>query len=157
MNRPTGVTVIAVLNFIGAGICILAAIGMFVGGAFLATALASMAGRSGGGAAGAGVGVAIGAIAGVFCLFMALVAGVVGFGLWGLKEWGRILQIIFSAIGALLQAFGLLGSLVRFHFGGVLWNLMWLGVDAWIIFYLIQPQIKAAFAQGQTMQAAAGD
>lgn len=157
MNRPTGVTILAVLDFIGAGFGVLGALMGFVGGAFLATFLSRMAARSGGAAAGAGFGAALGIAFGIVFLFCAAMAAVIGYGLWSLKEWGRILQIVFAGIGALLQVLGVLGALVRFHMGALLWNLIWLGINAWIIFYLVQPQIKAAFAQRSPMQAATGD
>lgn len=156
MNRPTGVSVLAVLNFIGAGLEIICALLMFVGGAFLGTILSQMAANSGR-AAGAGIGAAIGIAFGVVFIVMAAVSAIVGFGLWNLKEWGRIIQLVIAGLGALIQALGLLGSLARFRMGAILWNLVWLAFDAWIIFYLVQPQIKAAFAQRPPMQAAAGD
>ena len=37
MNRPAGVTVIAVLEFLGAATCILLGLGAMLGGGFLAT------------------------------------------------------------------------------------------------------------------------
>lgn len=156
MNRPTGVTVLAVLDFIGAGIEVLGAIGMFIGGAFLGTILARVAARSGGAALGAGAGAVIGAVIGVVFLFMAFLSGAVGFGMWNLKDWGRILQIVFAGIGAAFQALGFLASLFHPRVGAMLWHLIWLSFNAWIIYYLIQPQVKAAFAQPGPMQQAAG-
>ena len=156
MNRPTGVTILAVLDFIGAGIEVLGAIGMFIGGAFLGAILARVAARSGGAAIGAGAGAAIGIALGVVFLFMACISGAVGFGMWNLKEWGRILQMVFAGIGAAFQALGLLASLLHPRLGAMLWNLIWLSVNAGIIYYLIQPQVKAAFAQPAQMQQAAG-
>jgi hypothetical protein len=156
MNRPTGVTVLAVLNFIGAGLEIICALLMFVGGAFLGTFLSQMAANSGR-AAGAGIGAAIGIAFGIVFIVMAAISAIVGFGLWNLKEWGRIVEIVIGSLGALIQAIGLLGSLSHFRMGAILWNLTWLAFDAWIIFYLVQPHVKAAFAQRPSMQAAAGD
>jgi hypothetical protein len=157
MNRPTGVTVLAVLDFIGAGMGVLCGVLMFLGGAFLGAYFANIAQRSGGTAAGAGVGAAIGIMFGIVFLVMAAVSGVVGFGMWNLKEWGRILQLIFAGLGALGQAFGVLSSLFRFRVGGLLLHLVFLAINAWIIFYLIQPHVRAAFAAKPPMQAAMGD
>ena len=59
MQRPTGVTVISVLGFIGAGLLFLASLGMFLGGALLS----SMAGQPGFGMiAGIGVAAILGAL-----------------------------------------------------------------------------------------------
>ena len=155
MNRPTGVTVLAVLDFLGTGLGVLCAIVSFVGGAFLGSFLAKVASQSGNAAAGAGAGALIGGVLGVMFLFMAMICGVIGFGMWNLKEWGRILQIVFAGIGALFQALGLLVALTHFRVGRMLWNVVWLAVNGWIIFYLIQPQVKAAFGQQNSMQATA--
>lgn len=156
MNRPTGVTVLAVLDFIGATIEVLGAVGMFIGGAFLGAILSRVAARSGSAAIGAGAGAAFGIAFGVAFLFMAFISGAVGFGMWNLKEWGRILQIVFAGIGAAFQALGFLVSLIHPRVGAMLWNLIWLSFNAWIIYYLIQPQVKAAFAQQGPIQQAPG-
>jgi hypothetical protein len=59
MGRPVGVTILAILNFIGAAICLLGGIGMILGGGFIATML-SQQGQGSAGAAGilAGLGAA---------------------------------------------------------------------------------------------------
>lgn len=154
MNRPTGVTVLAVLQFIGAGFCVIGGLLMMVGGTFLAAIL----GRAGAGGEGsialAGMGALIGVVGGVFCLVLAVLYGIVGWGMWGLKNWARMVTIVLAAIGALFQVLGMMGSMLHFRIGAMLWNLIWLGVNAVIVWYLIQPQVKAAF-EGQAPQARA--
>jgi hypothetical protein len=137
------VTILAILDFLGAGLSVLIAIAGFLGATFLA-ALISQAGR---GNMGAGLGAAIGAAFGVAALIGAAISALLGWGMWSLKEWARILQIVFAGLGACVQALGLLVSLTHMRVFGMMWNLVWLAVNAFIIYYLIQPQVKAAFAQ----------
>ncbi len=152
MNRPTGVAVLAILDFVAAGFCVLLTLGAFLGGAIFGAFLARMAGRP---ELGAGAGILVGAVLGVMFLIGAAIAGVIGFGMWNLKEWGRILQIVFAALGALFRMLVLLTAMTHFRIFGMLWNLIWLAFNAWIIYYLVQPQIKAAFA-AQPVSAATG-
>lgn len=147
-QRPDGVTVIAVLDFIGAGFQALLAVLLFVGGAFVGTILGRLSGQSSG-ALGAGVGIAIGAVLGVICLVFAAISAAVGYGLWTMKEWGRILQVVLAAVGGLLQVFGLLSSVVQGRMLALGWNVIWVAYFAWVLFYLLQPQIKAAFSRQQ--------
>ncbi len=147
MQRPTGVTVLAVLDYIGAAFWLLMAVGGFLGATFLGAIISAAMERSGQGTAlGAGVGAAIGIVIGIFGLIFGGVAVLMGWGMWSLKEWARILQIVFAGIGACFQALGVLASLVHFRIFGMMWNLIWVAVNAYIIYYLIQPQVKAAFA-----------
>jgi hypothetical protein len=149
MQRPGGVTAIAILDFIGAGTLLLFAIGAFVGGTFLGTIVGRAVSQSGSGTAGAGLGMLIGAFLGVGCLIFAAVDAALGWGMWTLKEWARIVQIIFAGFGALMQLLGVLTSLSHGRAMGIAWNLIWLGVSGFIIYYLMQPQVKAAFGQQQ--------
>jgi hypothetical protein len=155
MNRPTGVTVLAVFQFIGAGFCVVLALLMMVGGTFVAAILGNAA-RGNGGTAMAGMGAIIGVVGGVFLLILAALYGALGWGMWGLKNWARIVTIVLAAIGACLQVLGLMGSLMHFHIFALLWAIIWLGVDAAIIWYLLQPQVKAAFEGSQPQMRAAG-
>jgi hypothetical protein len=148
MGRPTGVTIIAVLDFIGAGFCVLAGLGMMLGGGFIATMMSQQSG-----AAGAGLMGAIGAAAGIFFLICAAIAGLLGWGLLKLKEWARIVTIIFAALGALGAVLGLFAVLGHFVVIGIFWALVRLAINGLIIWYLLQPQVKAAF-QGVQARAA---
>ena len=93
MERPTGVTILAVLGFVAAGMSVLAAIAMFLGGAFLS----NVATRPGLGAL-AGIG---GAIIGVVFLGFAALYVVTGLGLWNLQNWARVLIIVLLGISVL--------------------------------------------------------
>jgi hypothetical protein len=156
MNRPTGVTVLAVLQFIGAGCCVIGGLLMMVGGTFLAAILGRATASGGGSTAMAGMGALIGVVGGVFCLMLAVLYGAVGWGMWGLKNWARIVTIVLAAIGALFQVLGLMGSLLHFHIFALLWNVIWVGVNGFIVWYLIQPQVRAAFEGPQPQMRAAG-
>jgi uncharacterized membrane protein (DUF2068 family) len=149
MGRPTGVTVIAVLDFIAAGFCVLAGLGMMLGGGFMATMLNQQQG------AGAGVLAAIGAAAGVFLLFLAAVAVLLGWGLLKLKEWARITTVVLAAIGALFGVMGLFAVLTHFAAILVFFALCRLAINGLIIWYLLQPHVKAAFQGAQARAAGA--
>ncbi|HEY2360959.1 MAG TPA: hypothetical protein VGK36_07585 [Candidatus Angelobacter sp.] len=148
MGRPVGVTILAILNFIGAAFCLLGGIAMILGGGFIASMMSQQ------GAGGAGILAGLGAAAGVFIIIMGGVAALMGFGLWKLKEWARIVSIVLAGIGAALQLLGLLGTLAHFNVLAVIWGIFWLAIDALIIWYLIKPEVKAAFQQRPMASAA---
>ena len=150
MGRPVGVTILAILNFIGAAFCLLGGIAMILGGVFMATMLSQGQGSAGA----AGILAGLGAAAGVFIIIVGGVSALVGFGLWKLKEWARVVSIVLYGISAALQLLGLLGSLAHFNAFAVIWSVFWIAVDAFVIFYLLKPEVKAAFRQRPIASAA---
>ncbi|HEX7288606.1 MAG TPA: hypothetical protein VF532_20645 [Candidatus Angelobacter sp.] len=142
MNRPTGVSVIAVLCFVGAAFCIIGGIGLIAGGGFLANMMSQQAEGAGMASLVASMGAAIG----VIILVFAALYGFVGWGLWTLREWARIVTIVLTAIGAVFQLPGLFSSLLHFRIGAFIWIACWLAIYAAIIWYLLKPEVKGVFA-----------
>jgi hypothetical protein len=140
MERPTGVTVLAILSFIGAGLLVLGACAMFLLGA------AGMATAAGGRSMG-GMFAALGAFAGVAFLILAVIYVVNGIGLWKLFGWGRLLTIVLLALSIIFGIFGLFRSLAPLHIGLIIWQLIWLAIYAWILTYMFKPHVKQAFGQ----------
>ena len=143
MGRPVGVTILAILNFIVAACCLLGGIAMILGGGVIAT----MMSQQGGGAGLGGILAGLGAFAGVFIIIIGGVGALVGFGLWKLKEWARIVSIVLIGINVVFQLVGLLGTLAHFNLFAVIWTVFWTAVDVFIIWYLLKPEVKAAFQQ----------
>lgn len=144
MARPTGVTILAVLSFLGAGLFLLGACIMFVVGAAGMTALAG--GRPMGGPF-----AALGAFAGVALLLFGVLYIVNGIGLLKLRPWGRLLTIILVAISLLLGLRGLLTSAMHVQVGLIVWQLIILAIDVWILVYMSKPHVKQAFGQSAGM------
>jgi hypothetical protein len=147
MDRPTGVTIIAVLGFIGAGLSLLAGLGMFLGGAVLS----SMAGRPGMGMI-AGIG---GAFVGIVFLGIAAVYLVTAIGLWKLQDWARILTVVLSIIGAVLNGFGMLRAMLHLHIFGLFIQAIFVAIDVWVAVYLLQSNVKQAFVENRTLASSA--
>jgi len=140
MQRPTGVAVIAILSFLFAGLCVLGALLFFVGGAFVGQILANMPGISAlGGSIVAAVGV-------VFLLIGALYA-ITGYGLWALKNWGRVIMIVLMSLGLVFGLIGLVAVFSNFTAGMAVGQVIRLVICAWILWYLFQPNVKQAFGQ----------
>jgi uncharacterized membrane protein (DUF2068 family) len=141
MGRPVGVTILAVLDFIGAAFCLLGGIAVILGGGVIATLLSQQ------GAGASGILAGLGAAAGVFIIIIGGIGALVGFGLWKLKGWARIVSIVLVGINGAFQLLGLLGSLAHFNAFAVIWSVFWVAIDALIIWYLLKPEVKAAFQQ----------
>lgn len=148
MGRPVGITILAILNFIGAAFCLLGGIAMILGGGFIATMMSQQS------AGVSGILAGLGAAAGVFIIICGGLAAAVGFGLWKLKGWARIVSIVLVGINGAFQLLGLLGSLAHFNAFAVIWTVFWIAIDALIIWYLLKPEVKAAFQQRPMASAA---
>jgi hypothetical protein len=137
MERPAGVTILAVVAFIFGGFMALGGLGAMLGGAVL-----SRVANSGGLGMLAGVG---GAILGFVLLGFAVVYIVDGIGLMKVANWARILTIILVGLSLLRSAFGMMRSLGHMHPVGVFFSLVIAAIDVWILVYLFNPDVKQAF------------
>ena len=143
MERPTGVTILAVLEFIGAGFLILLGLLLLVG-------MGMLGAMGGGGEGGRFLGVlgALGAAAGVVVIIVAALPLAIGIGLWKLKNWARILVIIFATIGALGNTARVIFGLSSGEMFNVVGGIVGLGIQALILWYMFQPHVKQAFGAG---------
>ncbi len=148
MNRPTGVTVIAVLYFIGAAFCILGGLGMILGGGFLASIISKS--QANGAGAGAGIMAGLGAALGIGLLVGAAIAALLGWGLLKLKEWARITVIVLASLGLVLGVLGLLGALAHFAVILLFGVVVRVAINGCILWYLLQPDVKVAFQRAQS-------
>ena len=137
MERPTGVTILAVVAFIMGGFSALGGLGIMLGGA----ALSHMA-NSGGLGMLAGVG---GAVLGAIFLGVAVIYIVDAVGLLKVANWARILTVVLVALHLLRSAFGLLRTVTHVHPIGLFFTLIFAAVDVWILVYLFKPEVKQAF------------
>lgn len=138
--RPTGVTLIALYHYLAAVILTGFGVSLFVGGKFIS--------MLGGGDSGMlpKAGFLIGVVGGVFCLALALLYAIAGFGVWSMREWGRILSIVMAVISLVFAVPGLLLTVMTMHvffFGGL--RILRIAISVLVIWYLMQPQVKAVF------------
>jgi len=111
VKRPALVTMLAVFQFIGAAI-------------LLPVGLAGVVNNVGDGTGEAALGVAFG----VVCLIFGAANLAGGVGLWNLKSYGRILQIVNAAIGLFAVPVGT-------------------AIGALILYYMWRPGIQALFSE----------
>ena len=136
MNRPTGITTLAVWFFVGALMCAVVAL-LFFGGLGVKV--------TGVGAGGMGVLTGLGTGGGVVFLIFSAIDVVVGVGLWKLCSWARTMTIILVALALLLAATRLLTSLLHFNLFVLAFQLIFVGVYILILWYMFQPHVKQAF------------
>jgi hypothetical protein len=138
--RPTGVVLLAIYHFLSALFLVLFAIFLAVGGTVLGALFASGHDSPLG-----GLGMMVGMLGGVLFFFYAVIAFVTGYGIWTLREWGRILSIVLAVVSLLFALPGLLFMGLHFHLFFGAYRLFRIAISILIIWYLMQPQIKSLF------------
>jgi uncharacterized membrane protein (DUF2068 family) len=89
-----------------------------------------------------------GHIAGLAIIVFGVIHMMAGYGVLQMQNWGRLLTLLFSAVGLVL----VLPGLVHGH----IFSLLFGAINAASIFYLAAPPIKRAFhAEGSQMRMAA--
>jgi len=132
--RPVGVSIIAALIWFVGALWALAGFSVIgfthLGGRWLASMSdAEMLGRITSG---------LGGMLGVGMLLIAVFYLAVGFGLWNLKSWARVLTLIFVVLGLLLG----LRSVIEYHH---VFRVVRTAVDAAILIYLFMPEVRKVF------------
>jgi uncharacterized membrane protein (DUF2068 family) len=142
--RPLGVTLVGLYQILRGviGLVFGLSILLFAG---LAAKLASLAAE---GNAVANILHRFGHLAGLGIIVYAVVNMIAGYGVLQMQNWGRLLTLLFSAIGLVLV---LPGVFVANSF-----SLLFGAINAASIFYLAMPPIKRAFhAEGSAVRVAA--
>lgn len=128
--RPTGVTILAALAFIGGILGILGSLAIFAGGVVVSAV--------GGGPLGAFF-----FIFGLATLALSVVEIILGYGAWTLKTWAW-------QLGFILMALNIIVALLTWLSGGSLFNVLITIVIAGVIaYYLDTPDVRRAFSAPQ--------
>ena len=126
--RPTGITILIILEAIGSLILLVGGIALVALGRFAGDMIPVPIPRA--------------LVGGLFALFgvVFLVLGLAGFfvcwGLWGGKGWAWSVALVLAVIGAIIGLTSLPGGIVG------------LAVNGFIAYYLWQPHVKAFFSKG---------
>jgi uncharacterized membrane protein (DUF2068 family) len=142
--RPLGITLIGIYQILRGALGVLFGLSLLLFSS-LAAKLASLAAE---GNAVERILHSFGRMAGLGIIVFALLHILAGFGLLKMENWGRLLTLLFSAIGLVI----LLPVLIASH--GL--SLVFAAINAASIFYLALPPIKRLFhADRSTLRAAA--
>ena len=127
MQRPTGITVMAVLVAIGGVFGLLAAVALLGVGA-----AAGATGGLGG----------LAALAGIIVLAYSVLSLVLAYGFWTLKPWAW-------PLGIGVQVLGIIQAVLQFmnNSTSVVSLVISLAIAGVILWYLYQPHVKAAFGR----------
>ncbi|MBE9140230.1 hypothetical protein IQ254_24025 [Nodosilinea sp. LEGE 07088] len=135
IQRPTGVTILAVLQFIGGVLSLLFGLSsLFFGGLMVASYAAATAGAE------INMGPVL-LIAAVVAIISGLIGLLAGYGLFTLKGWGWTLAMVFSVINVISNVLGLIQG------GSVPGSIVGIVISGLIIYYLNQSNVKRAFGK----------
>jgi hypothetical protein len=138
MERPTGVTILAVLYFLGTAFLGLCGLLFIVGGSMLS----GLARNGGPGSALFAMG---GAVVGAIFLACAVINLALGIGFIKLQNWARVVAIVFTGIAVLFGLLGLFSLLLHVMVFALMIRLITLAIQIWILVYLFKPHVKEAF------------
>ena len=135
MDRPTGVTIIAILYWLGtffsACLGVLALAGAGIVAALLKRNNVEFL---------AGIGVILARV----LFFSSLVFALLGWAIWSLKNWARIVTIVICGLRVFSAAMVLLWGLAHVN-PFVLVSLVGIALNGLIVWYLLQPHVKQVF------------
>jgi hypothetical protein len=135
VNRPAGVSAIAILFLAAAGY--LSVLGLIM---LKAPGLVSMA---------LGAPLLLGLeVAGPYMFLLpAIAAGLIGWGLLRLNRWARHVAALTAIFGAVLLIPRVSGDVIAMQFGNLAWSALQLIVRVIVAWYLYQEPVIAAFEQ----------
>ena len=148
-KRPSGVSLISILYFIN----------VVVYGFLFSLAITSPETLSSvlGGASPAGSGpdslLNLGPLLTIYLAVMSVLVGLLGYGMWTLRNWARWVTMIISAVSLVATIFAFVGLASNFTIPALSFTLFRLGLSVLVLWYMWTPSVRAAF-QGHTVKVA---
>jgi hypothetical protein len=133
VGRPTGATVIAIIEAILGVLGALAALAL-VGLGSIAGGLGGLSDVEGGAAVG-GILAGLGFFFGIILALIAILYFAIAYGVWNGRGWAWMLGVIVSIIAIVFGVLGLSGGVSAF-------NLIQLALPIVVLYYLWQPDVK---------------
>jgi hypothetical protein len=133
MNRPAGVLILAFFYAFGAACLLLVGLALALGSSFIGAMARDMGPLIAG----------IGTIGGILMIGMSVLLGFVAYGLFKMREWARIIAMIFAGLGLVASVISFVTPLGISIFG----RLVRIAINALILWYLNQPQVKGLFGR----------
>jgi uncharacterized membrane protein (DUF2068 family) len=127
MQRPTGITVLAILAAIGGVFGILGGLALIGVG----TVVASSTGLGG-----------LAAILGLIALAYGILSLVLAYGFWTLQPWAWTLGVGLEVAGIVINVLQYINNTSAL--GGTIFSI---AINAIVLWYLYQPNVKAAFGR----------
>jgi len=143
-DRPFGIAILAVLNFLAGFLALLLGITLLGFGALLSAATLSGATQN---PQIETFLAAIGALAGVIVLILAIIILLIGRGLWKGSNWARILIMIFLVLGVLSNAWSIVqGVQLSIALTALAVPIVSLLIGIFFLYYLTRSNVTAFFA-----------
>ncbi len=133
MQRPTGITILAILAAIIGVIALLAGLAAIGFGGVFAGAVGGTVGAAGGGLL---------VIAGLIALVAAFINLAFAYGAWNLRPWAWVLGVIGAGLSLLQSVLSVLGR------GTLASEFVSIVIAAGILYYLNTPGVRSAFGRG---------
>lgn len=136
-QRPTGITILAVLQIIGGVLSLLAGISSLLFGGLMVSGAVD---NTSGAAAAAEVGPLMVAGGGL-AIISGLLGLIAGYGLFTLKGWGWTLAMLFAVLNILHNLLRMFGE------AGVPSAIVGIVISGLVLYYLFRPSVKRAFGK----------
>ncbi len=129
VERPTGVTILAILSFLGGILFLLGGFGMMAASAYVES-MKTVQGIP------AGFLSPFFGILALVSIALGILYFILGWGLWTGKGWAWVLGVVLSVIGIIMGILSIKG-------GGILTII----INAIILYYLYRPHVKEFFSK----------
>jgi uncharacterized membrane protein (DUF2068 family) len=82
---------------------------------------------------------------GLYFTVMVAVAGLLGYGMWTLRNWARLVTAIMTAVSLIVGVVFLTRIVSHINLSTLLLNLLRIGLCLLVLWYLWRPSVRAAF------------
>jgi hypothetical protein len=141
--RPLGVTIFAVLYFLSVATYTVLCVLSLTARSVIHTLLERLSPAGNGPV----ILLRLGGLLAFYFLAMAVVTGLLGLGMWRLKNWARVITMILAGVSVVVVVVRMVGTLQQMQTAGVVLTLVRVGLCLLVLWYLgWSSSARAAFA-----------